>query len=147
MNADIDAQIENLIREIAVRNGVAVKKDDPIMIVYTMNNQLLEEGRKSQQEALAAFKSEIELIAHQWEQEATKKSEKILNAALSASKNAMNEHLAEGARRANSAITADIQKLNKQAEAIAKGARTTAIINLASALTLAAAFAFIFLLQ
>lgn len=52
--------IDETIKEIAVRHGVILSKDDPVLILQTMNERLLEETRKSQQEMLAQFKEEME---------------------------------------------------------------------------------------
>ena len=52
--------IDETIKEIAVRHDVVLSKDDPILILQTMNERLLEETRKAQQEMLAQFKEEME---------------------------------------------------------------------------------------
>lgn len=69
--------------------------DDPILILQTMNDRLLEENRKAQQEMLAQFKEEMESISSQWKIDAKDKAEKVLNAALASSKEAMNKILRE----------------------------------------------------
>ena len=38
--------VDHLIREIAVKHGVALGRDDPILILQTLNAQLLEEGAR-----------------------------------------------------------------------------------------------------
>ena len=43
MSAENDA----LIKEIAVKHGIAVGRDDPILILHTLNNQLLQDNRKA----------------------------------------------------------------------------------------------------
>lgn len=83
------------IQEIAVRHGVILGKDDPILIFQTMNEKMLEENRKAQQEMLVQFKEEMELISSQWKDDAKEKAEKVLNAALASSKEAMARLLQE----------------------------------------------------
>lgn len=83
------------IQDIAVKHGVILGKDDPILILQTMNDRLLEENRKAQQEMLAQFKEEMESISSQWKIDAKDKAEKVLNAALASSKEAMNKILRE----------------------------------------------------
>lgn len=127
-----DQNLDELIKEIALKNGVAVDRRDPIMIVHTMNTRLLAEGRKAQKEALDALKSELEEIAHRWGEEAKGKAEKIINAALAASKEAMVNGMQEGAKRA----AADLERLMAQSGAeIASAAKNTtraAYVNLAA---------------
>ncbi|AMQ28668.1 TPA: conjugal transfer protein TraM [Legionella pneumophila] len=87
--------IDETIKEIAVRHGVVLSKDDPILILQTMNERLLEETRKAQQEMLAQFKEEMENISSQWKDDAKDKAEKVLSAALASSKAAMSKLLQE----------------------------------------------------
>lgn len=82
-------KINEAIQDIAVRHGVVLGKDDPILILQTMNDKLLEENRKAQQQMLAQFKEEMENISSQWKDDAKEKAEKVLNAALASSKEAM----------------------------------------------------------
>ena len=87
--------IDETIKEIAVRHGVILSKDDPILILQTMNERLLEETRKAQQEMLVQFKEEMESISSQWKDDAKDKAEKVLSAALASSKAAMAKLLQE----------------------------------------------------
>lgn len=87
--------IDETIKEIAVRHGVVLSKDDPVLILQTMNERLLEETRKAQQEMLAQFKEEMESISSQWKDDAKDKAEKVLNTALASSKTAMAKLLQE----------------------------------------------------
>ncbi|HAU1091252.1 TPA: conjugal transfer protein TraM [Legionella pneumophila] len=85
--------INEAIKDIAVKHGVVLGKDDPILILQTMNEKLLEENRKAQQDMLTQFKEEMENISSQWKVDAKEKAEKLLNAALASSKEAMNKLL------------------------------------------------------
>ncbi|ABQ54189.1 conjugal transfer protein TraM [Legionella pneumophila] len=82
-------KINEAIQDIAIKHGVVLGKDDPILILQTMNDRLLEENRKAQQEMLAQFKEEMENISSQWKDDAKEKAEKVLNAALAGSKETM----------------------------------------------------------
>ena len=87
--------MDEAIQEIAVKHGVVLSKDDPILILQTMNERLIEENRKSQQEILDQFREEMESISSKWRVDAKEKAEKVLNAALSSSKEAMTKLLQE----------------------------------------------------
>ncbi|HHV6060382.1 TPA: conjugal transfer protein TraM [Legionella pneumophila] len=82
-------KIDETIQVIALKHGVVLSKDDPILILLTMNEKLLEENRKVQQEMLAQFKEEMEGISSQWKEDTKQKAEKVLNAALTGSKATM----------------------------------------------------------
>lgn len=88
-------KIDEAIQDIAAKHGVVLGKDDPVIILQTMNEKLIEEGRKEQQEMLAQFKEEMESISSQWRVDAKEKAEKILNAALVSSKETMYKLLQE----------------------------------------------------
>lgn len=67
-------KINEAIKDIAVRHGVVLSKDDPVLILQTMNERLLEENRKAQQEMLAQLKEEMENISSQWKDDAKDKA-------------------------------------------------------------------------
>ncbi|MFO3471965.1 conjugal transfer protein TraM [Legionella pneumophila serogroup 1] len=82
-------RLDKAIQEIAIKHGVALSKDDPILILQTMNDRLIEETRQAQAEMLARFREEMEAISSRWKDDAKEKAEKVLNAALTSSKVAM----------------------------------------------------------
>ncbi|ADG23853.1 conjugal transfer protein TraM [Legionella pneumophila] len=88
-------KINEAIQDIAGKHGVVLGRDDPVLIFQTMNDRLLEENRKVQQEMLTQFREEMESISSQWKVDAIDKAEKVLNAALASSKEAMNKILRE----------------------------------------------------
>lgn len=133
-------ELENLRQEIFRVHGVSVGKDDPIMMLYTLNNRLLTEGAKAQEGQLEQFKSELEGIAFQWGNDAKDKAERILNAALSASKEAMANIMKANANEAAKAMQAELDKALKRAEAPVQSARSLIALNVAaSIITLIAA--------
>lgn len=83
------------IQEIAIKHGVVLSKDDPILILQTMNDRLLEESQQAQAAMLTKFREEMESISSQWKDDAKEKAEKIINAALAGSKEAMARLLLE----------------------------------------------------
>lgn len=79
---------EMLIRDIATRHGVLIGKDDPILILQTMNQRLMEEHVRAQDKLLNQFKSCLEEMVARQEHESRDKSERILNASLLAAREA-----------------------------------------------------------
>ena len=41
--------VEELIQEIALKHGITVSRDDPILILQTINKRLMEDSAKAQQ--------------------------------------------------------------------------------------------------
>ena len=132
-------KIEETIKEIAVKHGIAVGRDDPIMILHTINERLMKETAVAQRQILHEFKEELESAAHEWEINAKGIAEKILNTALIRSKETMENTITEGGKEAVKAMGKEINFILSQANTNLINVRILAIINaLAVVLTLLA---------
>lgn len=80
---------DSAIQEIAIKHGVVLSKDDPILILQTMNQRLIEDTKQAQAAMLAQFREEMERISSRWKDDAKEKAEKVLNVALATSKEAV----------------------------------------------------------
>ncbi len=85
-NEDDTDRMDEMIQLIASKNGIAVSKDDPVMILYTMNDRLINDTKLAQSNLLDNFKSEMEVVYQKWSVEAKNNSDRILNASIMASK-------------------------------------------------------------
>ncbi|HAT1811121.1 TPA: conjugal transfer protein TraM [Legionella pneumophila] len=95
---------DKILQEIAIKHGVVLGKDDPILILQTMNDRLIEETRQAQAEMLAQFREEMEAISSRWKDDAKEKAEKVLNAALGGSKQLIVTLIQESANESTQAI-------------------------------------------
>lgn len=84
--SNLDEKIDKATNEIASIHGVVVSKDDPLMILLTMNERLIHDSKAAQQDLLDDFRSQMEVISNQWTLEAKKHSDKILNSSITSSK-------------------------------------------------------------
>ncbi|HDI1215595.1 TPA: conjugal transfer protein TraM [Aeromonas hydrophila] len=91
---------EEIIQEIALKHGVAIGRDDPILILQTLNNKLMKDSVLAQQQQLDLFKEELEAIAYRWGEDAKTKAERTLNAAMAASREEMYKGMKLGAQEA-----------------------------------------------
>lgn len=133
-------QIEDLIREIAAKHGIAVARDDPILVLQTINNRLLQDSAKAQQVQLDAYKEEMEVVAHRWAMDAKEKAERILNASLNASNDAMAKVMHASAEAARTSVQADIDAALARLALPVRDAHRIALMNVtASVVTLLAA--------
>jgi hypothetical protein len=126
-------KIDFLIKEIASKHGVAVGRDDPIMILQTINEKLMQESSASQQEILNRFKEELEDIANRWGDDAKNKAERTLNAALTASREAMTKLMQEGTQLAVKKMRNEMTVLRQQLSAPIRTAKKVSIMNLVAA--------------
>lgn len=128
---------DTLIKEIAIKHGVAIGKDDPILILQTLNARLMEDNAIAQQHMLDKYKEELEGIALRWGNDAKDKSERILNASLAASKEAMTKLLQESANKAAITIKQEVDESLVRANNVLQHTKRIAILNLtASGITL-----------
>lgn len=100
--------MKSSINKIAAKHGIAVGRDDPILILQTLNNRLMQASQKAQQEMLDQYKSELEGISLQWSTDAKEKAERILNASLDASKAAMERLMWAGAKEVVTTIKSEV---------------------------------------
>lgn len=132
-------EIDQAISEIAAKHGIAVGRDDPIMVLHTMNQRLVRETAKAQEASLDAFKSDLEGIAHRWGDNAKDKAEKVLSAALSTSTSTMNKAGENLVNELRKAIQTDTTNLLNQIDARLKQSRQIAILNVIAGLCIVGA--------
>ena len=128
-----DAKLKALIQEIAEVHGIMVGRDDPILILQTINMRLLKDGEAAQREMLAAFQSEIEQASARWADDSKKRAEQVLTAALTASKGGMEKVMQENAEKAAAAVSKEVQASAHVIGGALLRARNIAIMNMMAA--------------
>ncbi len=127
-------KIEETIKEIAAKHGIAVGRDDPILILQTINDRLMQESAVAQQANLDAFKSELEEISHRWGEDAKDKAERTLNAALAASKEAIAATIKENAQATAEAVRRKVEEtVAQELQPSIQEARRVSFMNLVAA--------------
>lgn len=126
-------KIEETIKEIAAKHGIAVGRDDPILILQTINERLMQDSAAAQQEILDRFKEEMEAIAHRWGDDAKNKAERTLNAALIASREAMMATMHDGAKAATESLRREVESTTTWLASSIHESRRVAIMNLVAA--------------
>ncbi|HFW1439096.1 TPA: conjugal transfer protein TraM [Salmonella enterica subsp. enterica serovar Typhimurium] len=136
----MDEKTEELIALIAKEHGVVLDATDPILVVPTMLRFMLEESQEKQKELLDELKSELQSSLMQWDFAAKDKADRILNAALRANRDAMEQVLKSAASQTTDLVRqAVIDELNKT-RAESRNAKRLVMWNVfASVITLAAA--------
>jgi CBS-domain-containing membrane protein len=124
-------QIDEINEDIAAEQEMAEHPDDPIFLLQAVNDRLLKESAQAQEELIRRFKEELETLEYQWGEDAKSRAERILNAALAASKDAMKVEMEKGARVAAEQIQKEIKSSLKEVE---KQSRVVATMNIAAAL-------------
>lgn len=132
--------IDELIQEVAKKNGVAVSRDDPILVLHTINSRLLADSSRAQKVIVETFKEELESIAHRWGSDSKEKAERILNAALNASRDSMNKAMQDNAKLTAEAVMAEVDNALQKISKATQEAKSLAVFNVvAGCMTFAAA--------
>jgi hypothetical protein len=135
-----DNELEVLIKEIAVKHGIALGRDDPILILQTLNIRLLQASQKAQQALLDQYKAELEELSLRWSADAKEKAERILNASLDASKAVMEQLMRASAKEMVTTMKAEVDASLYRISGSIKNANRIGLMNLAaSCITLFAA--------
>ncbi|MEO0002481.1 MAG: Protein traM [Pseudomonadota bacterium] len=133
-------KLEETIREIAARHGIAVGRDDPILVLHTLNERLLQDSAAAQQDLLERFQQELENLRHRWVVDARLQADKTLQSAMATSLDAMQAMQQDVAAAAGQGIRLEIEALMSRLEASGRESRRVALMNLvASCVTVLAA--------
>jgi hypothetical protein len=133
-------QIEELIKEIAAKHDIAISRDDPILVLQTINSRLMQDSANAQQEQLDQYKQEMEALSLRWENDSKGKSERILNASLAAGKEAIWQIMQEGATATAASMRSEIDTALAGVKASVRDTRHIGMLNVvASCITLLAA--------
>lgn len=132
-------KVEEIIQEIALKHGIAVGRNDPIMILHTLNERLMLDSVAAQQRLLESFKEELEAIAHRWGEDARGRAERMLNVALVASREAMAKTMHDGAQAAGEAMRRELDAALGRLRSAVHEARWVAILNFVGASLVAVA--------
>jgi ribosomal protein RSM22 (predicted rRNA methylase) len=99
---------EKIIRDSAVKNKLVVHKDDPVMVLATIINTMLDDLTASLAAALDKYQSGNNDIARRWRLDAEAGAAKVLNAALDAGREATAKTMSEGANKVTALIQAEL---------------------------------------
>ena len=136
----IDEKIDEAIQEIASVHGIAVSKDDPIMILHTMNERLISDSKAAQQELLDNFRSQLEVTVSELSMAAKNHSDRVLNSTIQTSKTEISRVMEEQSNIIIERWKADLHAEFNEACKTMTTSRQTAILNIiASFITLIAA--------
>lgn len=107
--------IEDVIREAALKNHYGLKEDDPQMVLVTILNRIAEDWQRVLDAALEKYLNAHEESAHRWRKNATAQAEKILNVALAASREAMTKGMNEGTEKVFELVRGQIDAVLREA--------------------------------
>ena len=129
-----DDRTDDLLKEIASKHGVALDREDPILIVQTMHERLLADSRSAQQAMLEEYRAALEGMLDRWSAETTAKAERIVTASLTATTATMKTQMATHTTDVANAIRKQLTEVVETTEAQMRRATTVGYVNLLAAL-------------
>jgi hypothetical protein len=133
-------RVDDLIGEVARKHGMAIGRDDPILVLQTINERLLQDSSAAQQALLDAYKEELEALASQWSTDAADRADRIVQAALAGSKATVSAIVAEAALTTAASVRTEVDAVLSRVTVRLQEARRIATLNLVAAcITLLAA--------
>ena len=105
--------IEDLISELARIHKVVIEVGDPVAMQLTANRFLLRESAAAQEKIVQEFRESVLTASSDWNKLANKRAEAILNATITAAKNAV-------ATGAEAGLAAGLTPFLDRADAIAR---------------------------
>jgi hypothetical protein len=76
-------KLDALIERIATEHGIVLSQDDPVLMMHTLNEVLLEQNKEAHAELLSNYQAILEENFNRWCEFSTKKSNAIISASMS----------------------------------------------------------------
>jgi hypothetical protein len=127
MNSD---GLDALIKRIASEHGIVLTKDDPVLMMHTLNEVLLEQNEKAHVELLNKYEAILQESFNQWHSYVSKKT----NALISAQQSNISKNKDPLTDQCMQLISEKIRiAINHEIRELARISRQAAIMNLLAA--------------
>ena len=127
-------KLEETIKDIAARHGIAVGHDDPLLMLHTMNERLINDSAAAQRELLDGFASQVEAVAARWEIDAKGKADQALAASLADARTQIARTMEDCGKSQREAMRREIDATVSRVEKAVGSARAVSLLNLAAGL-------------
>ncbi|SEF91488.1 conjugal transfer protein TraM [Nitrosomonas ureae] len=136
-------KLDALIERVASEHGIVLSQDDPVLMMHTLNEVLLEQNEKAHAELLSNYQAILEENFNRWCEYSTKKSNAIISASMSNAQLTRDQFLEsciqlidERIKSGEGQETYDLARISRQA----------AIINLLSAVLVLVSVVLVFVI-
>ena len=131
-----DNSIDDLVRKIALEHKVTLSREDPVLILHTMNKLIIEENKANQEKLLKDLGERLGQIMSGVSENSKSQVEKSVNAALTASKEISLSIIDNNSRmtieRINNSLEKAIDNAIKKIDLKSRSVKSVAYINLAA---------------
>ena len=123
-------KLDALIKRVASEHGIVLSQDDPVLMMHTLNEVLLEQNEKAHAELLSNYQAVLEESFNQWREYSTKKSNAMINAPMNNIQLTKDQFVEQCIQLINEKIKSEV---GQETHDLARISRQAAIINLLAA--------------
>lgn len=91
-----DDELDELLKEVSIKHGIGLSRDDPILIMQTLNKHLMKSNIAAMESITENFRQEIEMGITKWSDASRTNAEREMNASTHSSQAVANQYI-EGA--------------------------------------------------
>ncbi len=136
-------KLDALIKRVASEHGIVLSQDDPVLMMHTLNEVLLEQNEKAHAELLSNYQAILEESFNQWQTVASKKANAIISATANNANLTRDQFVVNCTQLIEEKIKTGVgQEINE----LARISRQAAIINLFAAFLILLSVVVIFLM-
>lgn len=114
MNQGEDPVLQ-IIEEVASKHGIALDPNDPILMVYTINQHLMRSGARIQQAMLKKYQKDIEEHMELWKVQAYRQGDQAMQSTLDATREIITATVRVETEMALKAVILDLSKHQRSA--------------------------------
>lgn len=126
MNGEGDA-LHQIIDEVAVKHGFALDRDDPVLMIYTINRHLMQSSATIQQAMLDRYHQELDDSMRKWEIQAARQQNSTLQKIIDSTKENIANTLRTEMDVARNQLEADYQRRSRDVSLTLLGSALTLI--------------------
>ncbi|HMV11775.1 MAG TPA: conjugal transfer protein TraM [Nitrosomonas sp.] len=123
-------RLDALIERVASEHGIVLSQDDPVLMMHTLNEVLLEQNEKAHTELLSNYRAILEENFNRWCEFSTKKSNAIISASMNNAQLTRDQFLESCIQLIDERIKSSI---NQETYDLVRISRQMAIMNLLAA--------------
>jgi Transcriptional activator TraM len=109
MNQNGDPILQ-IIEDVAVKHGLALDRDDPVLVIYTINQHLMQSSACIQQAMLEQCRKDMEANMGLWKARLGRQGDEAIRMTLDATREVIISAVRMETEAALKALTADLQK-------------------------------------
>ncbi len=136
-------KLDALIERIASEHGIVLSQDDPVLMMHTLNEVLLEQNEKAHAELLSNYQAILEESFNRWCEYSTKKSNALINSSISNTQLTRDQFLESCIQLIDEKVKSGI---GHEICELTKISRQVAIINLLSAVLVLVSVVMVFVI-